>query len=92
MLATSTANEETVTHSAAHCSVRRREVAEPVAAYGPAGSTGEQNLSVICAPIRPDFALSSLGTAQEAAQTFLDKNVAPPGSQLQARLLQASER
>ena len=67
-------------------------MAEPVAAYGPAGSTGEENLSVICAPIRDSFQLSSLGTPQEAAQTFLDTRVAPAGSQLRAQLLQASER
>ena len=67
-------------------------MAEPVAAYGPAGSTGEENISVICAPIRDSFQLSSLGTAQEAAQTFLQTKVAPEGSQLKAQLLEASER
>ncbi len=32
---------------------RRRDATEPTAAYGPAGSTGEENLSVVVAPIAP---------------------------------------
>ena len=30
-------------------------MAEPTAAFGPAGSTGEENVSVIAAPIGPGF-------------------------------------
>jgi len=33
----------------------RRTVAEPTAAFGPPGSTGEENISVIAAPIAPGF-------------------------------------
>lgn len=32
-----------------------RRVAEPTVAYGPAGSTGEENVSIIAAPIHPGF-------------------------------------
>ena len=63
-----------------------------MAAFGPAGSTGELNLSVIVAPIGQGFSLRSLGTPKEAAQEFLRTRVAPPGGQIQAELLGASER
>lgn len=34
---------------------RRRSVNEPVVAFGPPGSTGELNVSVIVSPVTPDF-------------------------------------
>lgn len=34
---------------------RRRNVNEPVVAFGPPGSTGELNVSVIVSPVAPDF-------------------------------------
>jgi PsbP len=67
-------------------------VPEPSAAYGPPGSDGEVNVSVVVAPILPGFRLQSLGTPGEAAQRFLDTIVAPEGSNRQAALLSASER
>ena len=65
------------------------EVAEPSAAYGPPGSTGEENLSVIVAPIRDGFTLQRMGTPAEAAARFLAATVAPEGSDRQAQLLGA---
>ena len=70
----------------------RRNVAEPVAAFGPPGSSGELNISTIVAPIQQGFTLSSLGGAREAGERFLSTTIAPEGSQLQATLLTASER
>ena len=67
-------------------------MAEPAAAFGPAGSTGEQNLSVIVAPIREGFELRSLGEPHVAAQRFLDNTIAPLGSDLTAQLIDASSR
>lgn len=63
---------------------------EPVAAFGPPGSTGEENVSVVVAPIMPGFSLEQLGTPTEAATTFLERTVAPPGSGRVARLVSAS--
>ena len=67
-------------------------MAEPVAAFGPAGSSGELNISTIVAPIQQGFTLSSLGGPQEAGQRFLTTTIAPEGSQLEAAFLSASER
>lgn len=67
-------------------------MAEPVAAFGPPGSTGELNISTIVAPIQQGFTLSSLGGAQQAGERFLSTTIAPEGSQLKAKLFAASER
>ncbi|GIL59151.1 hypothetical protein Vafri_14071 [Volvox africanus] len=66
-------------------------VAEPVAAFGPPGTTGEENVSVIVAPIAPGFSLQSLGDPQSAGERFL-ATLAPEGSGLQAHLLSATGR
>ncbi|CAL5226947.1 g9831 [Coccomyxa viridis] len=78
--------------SAARSRQKRRQVSEPTAAFGPPGSTGEENVSVIVAPIGQSFRLQDLGDASSAAQRFLSTTVAPEGSDKQARLLKASER
>eukprot|EP00882_Tetradesmus_deserticola_P018184 GHRQ01019513.1.p4 GENE.GHRQ01019513.1~~GHRQ01019513.1.p4 ORF type:complete len:138 (-),score=35.91 GHRQ01019513.1:937-1350(-) len=71
---------------------QRRDVVEPSAAFGPAGSTGEENISVIVAPIFQGFQLQSLGAADAAGRYFLDNIVAPAGSDKTATLLAAQER
>jgi hypothetical protein len=63
---------------------------EPVAAFGPPGSTGEENVSVVVAPILPGFSLDQLGSPADAATTFLERTVAPPGSGREAQLFSAS--
>lgn len=67
-------------------------VVEPVAAFGPPGTSGEQNISVVVAPIMGGFRLDSLGPPAAAAQRFLDTTVAPPGSPLTATLVNAYAR
>lgn len=74
------------------CRPGRRNVAEPVAAFGPPGSSGELNISTIVAPIAQGFELTSLGDAREAGDRFLTTTIAPEGSKLQASLLSTSER
>lgn len=69
----------------------QRKVAEPTAAFGPAGSTGEENLSVVVAPITPGFELQSLGSAEQAAARFLS-TVISRNSQLETNLIHASSR
>lgn len=63
---------------------------EPAAAFGPPGSTGEENVSVVVAPIEPGFSLQQLGEPEDAAQRFLEQTVAPPGSGREAELFSAS--
>ncbi|KAF8072575.1 poc1a [Scenedesmus sp. PABB004] len=71
---------------------RAREVVEPVAAFGPPGSSGEENVSVIVAPIYAGFELQSLGPPAGAAQAFLDTIAAPPRGDKAAALLAAAQR
>lgn len=68
------------------------DVVEPAAAFGPPGSTGEENVSVVAAPIFAGFDLASLGSPTEAAERLLLPSVAPPGSGKTAALLAAGER
>ncbi|KAK9830941.1 hypothetical protein WJX81_008357 [Elliptochloris bilobata] len=71
----------------------RREVAEPGAAYGPPGGSGEESISVVAAPLAGvRFALSDLGGPAEAGARFLETVVAPPGSGRATELLSAMER
>ncbi len=71
----------------------RREVAEPQAAYGPPGGSGEESISVVAAPLAgPGFRLEQLGGPAEAGARFLETLVAPPGSGRTTELLSAAER
>ena len=85
--------------SAAALEARRRRASSsraappgPEVAFGPAGSSGETNVSVIVAPIEPGFSLRQLGTPEEAGKEFLETTVAKPGSGRTAELLRAEER
>ena len=85
--------------SAAALEARRRRASSsraappgPEVAFGPAGSSGETNVSVIVAPIEPGFSLRQLGTPEEAGREFLETTVAKPGSGRTAELLRAEER
>uniref|UniRef100_A0A7S3QR45 PsbP C-terminal domain-containing protein n=1 Tax=Dunaliella tertiolecta TaxID=3047 RepID=A0A7S3QR45_DUNTE len=70
---------------------RRAAAFEPVAAYGPPGSTGEENISVIVAPIYEGFNLGAMGAPDTVAEQFISM-IAPPGGSVQAELLGASSR
>ena len=85
--------------SAASAAARRRRAFSsraappgPEVAFGPAGSSGETNVSVIVAPIEPGFSMRQLGTPEEAGREFLETTVAKPGSGRTAELLRAEER
>lgn len=53
---------------------------------------GEENVSVVVAPIFQGFKLENLGTPAAAAQYFLDNIVAPPGSDKTATAIAAQQR
>lgn len=76
-------------------SLRQRRISStqnPVAAFGPAGTSGEENVSVVIAPIGPGFRLTDLGQPSEVGQQLLDKSIAPEGSGKVATLLGSSSR
>lgn len=58
----------------------------------PSYCTGEENLSVVVAPIAGGFNLSDLGGPRQAAERFLATTVAPEGSGRTANLIDAYER
>ncbi|KAL3134028.1 Thylakoid-anchored PsbP-like protein [Trebouxia sp. C0010 RCD-2024] len=70
----------------------RKSVAEPEAAFGPPGSSGEENISVVVAPIQTGFRLESLGTAEQAGRRFLETTVASINANREAVLVSAQSR
>ena len=50
----------------------RRVVVEPASAFGPPGTAGEENLSVVASEAASSFTLAQLGSAEECALRFLD--------------------
>lgn len=64
----------------------------PTAAYGPAGTTGETNVSVVVAGISPTFRLSQLGGPEKAALSILNNTIAPEGSGKVGKLISFSEK
>ena len=74
---------------------RRRASAEPVVAFGPPGSSGEENMSCVVQDANAFgvlFTLSALGTPTQLAQGLFDNVLARPGSNKTATLISASER
>ncbi|KAK1440484.1 hypothetical protein QVD17_06311 [Tagetes erecta] len=50
---------------------RRRNVNEPVAAFGPPGSSGELNVSVIVSPVPLDFSIEAFGGPEEVGEAIV---------------------
>ncbi|CAO1940846.1 unnamed protein product [Urochloa humidicola] len=50
---------------------RPRNVSEPVAAFGPLGSSGELNVSVIVSPVPQDFSIDAFGGPKEVGEVVL---------------------
>jgi hypothetical protein len=71
---------------------RRIAKYDPSAGFGPPKGNGEDNISVVCAPIMPGFSVVGLGAPESAAQSFLDNTIAPSGSDKSAKLLNAGSR
>jgi hypothetical protein len=72
-----------------------RRPEEPDSAYGPPGSSGEENISVIVADANAygvRFTLASMGAPEDVATRLLANVIARPGSGKTATLLSAQER
>ncbi|KAJ6775473.1 hypothetical protein OIU79_018606 [Salix purpurea] len=50
---------------------RRKNVNEPVVAFGPPGSSGELNVSVIVSQVPPDFSIEAFGGAKEVGEAVV---------------------
>lgn len=72
---------------------RRRNINEPVVAFGPPGSTGELNVSVIVSPVAPDFSIEAFGEANEVGEAVV-RTITKSGRQpnIEGSLIQASLR
>ncbi|KAL2325525.1 hypothetical protein Fmac_024583 [Flemingia macrophylla] len=51
--------------------VRRSNINEPVVAFGPPGSSGELNVSVIVSPVAPDFSIEAFGGPDEVGEAVI---------------------
>ena len=75
-------------------SLRRKKkstTGEPESAFGPMGTNGEENMSVIVQPSIKGFDLSEFGYAEEQANWLLENVLARPGSGKEATLVSAGE-
>ncbi|XP_028770868.1 psbP domain-containing protein 7, chloroplastic [Neltuma alba] len=50
---------------------RRPNINEPVVAFGPPGSTGELNVSVIVSPVPQDFSIEAFGGPEEVGEAVI---------------------
>lgn len=50
---------------------RRPNISEPVVAFGPPGSTGELNVSVIVSPVPQDFSIEAFGGPEEVGEAVI---------------------
>ena len=71
---------------------RRGAAAEPDAAYGPIGSNGEENVSVIASGVPRGFDLAVFGDAEAQASWLLANVLAKEGSGKTGELVNASAR
>ncbi|WCJ43123.1 Photosystem II reaction center PsbP family protein [Euphorbia peplus] len=77
---------------------RRKNVNEPVIAFGPPGSTGELNVSVIVSPVPLDFSIEAFGGPKEVGEAVVKTITASGrrpdvrGTLVQSRLREDSMR
>ena len=70
----------------------QKNVGEPESAFGPMGTNGEENMSVIVqTSTKGFFDLGQFGDAEEQASWLLENALARPGSGKEAKLFSASE-
>ncbi|WOL06742.1 psbP domain-containing protein 7, chloroplastic [Canna indica] len=72
---------------------RPRGISEPVAAFGPPGSNGELNVSVIVSTVPRDFAIEDFGGPKEVGETVLRRIAGSRrGTDVTAALVDAAVR
>ncbi|CAM6105064.1 unnamed protein product [Calypogeia fissa] len=71
---------------------RRASSGDPIVAFGPPGTDGALNVSVVVAPVYSGFRLQEIGGPQEAGERILKQFIAPEGSKKVATLLNAQQR
>ncbi|KAE9589594.1 hypothetical protein Lal_00000376 [Lupinus albus] len=69
---------------------RRFNINEPVVAFGPPGSTGELNVSVIVSPVPQDFSIEAFGNPEEVGEAVI-KTITGAG-QVKGTLIKSSLR
>ena len=69
----------------------QKNVGEPESAFGPMGTNGEENMSVIVQTSTKGSDLGQFGDAEEQASWLLENALARPGSGKEAKLFSASE-
>ncbi|XP_071700917.1 psbP domain-containing protein 7, chloroplastic [Rutidosis leptorrhynchoides] len=70
---------------------RRKNVNEPVVAFGPPGSSGELNVSVIVSPVSLDFTIEAFGTPDEVGEAIIRK-ITSKGSDVKGTLIKSNLR
>ncbi|KAI4349965.1 hypothetical protein L6164_010501 [Bauhinia variegata] len=68
---------------------RRANVNEPVVAFGPPGSTGELNVSVIVSPVPEDFSMEAFGGPTEVGEGVIRSLT---GAEIKGKLIESSMR
>jgi len=73
--------------------VRQQQTArEPIVAFGPPGSNGELNVSVIVAPVPTNFLIEKLGEPKQAGEVILSNFIVSRSPNITAMLLDAKKR
>ncbi|KAL5228941.1 hypothetical protein ABZP36_017206 [Zizania latifolia] len=72
---------------------RPRNISEPVAAFGPPGSNGELNVSVIVSPVPQDFSIEAFGGPKDVGEVVLRRIARTKrGPDINATLIDAALR
>ncbi|CAI9102182.1 OLC1v1000409C1 [Oldenlandia corymbosa var. corymbosa] len=69
----------------------RRNINEPVVAFGPPGSSGELNVSVIVSPVPTDFSIEAFGGPKEVGEALI-KTITGKRPNVKGTLVQSSSR
>ncbi|MBA0770930.1 hypothetical protein Gotri_019475 [Gossypium trilobum] len=69
----------------------RKNVNEPIVAYGPPGSSGELNVSVIVSPVPLDFSIETFGGPKEVGEAVV-KTIIGQRSDLKGTLIESTMR
>ncbi|GLJ46151.1 hypothetical protein SUGI_0972280 [Cryptomeria japonica] len=72
--------------------LRPQQMSEPVVAFGPPGSNGELNVSVIVAPVPTNFTIEKFGDLTQVGQVILSKFIVLRSSNITATLIDAKKK